>query len=68
MPFKTQAELDDALRVGTVADPTVEAAPGESGNGVADATDGNTGDTDGTAPSAPAKPEQPKAAVKRKRS
>ena len=68
MPFKTQAELDDALRVGTVADPTVVAAPGESGAGAAAQADGDTGDTDGAAPSAPVEPEQPKAPVKRKRS
>lgn len=78
MAFRSQAELDEALRTGTVADATVEAVAGESttasaeGEGAAgDATEptgtnGDEGAAVGDEPTVPSKPIAQPAKAKRK--
>lgn len=70
MPYKSQAELDEALRVGTVADASVEAVEGESKTAPAeggDATDQTDGDAEGQAGDEPAASAEPEAPAKPRR-
>jgi hypothetical protein len=65
MAFRSQAELDEALRVGTVVDASVEAVAGESTRAPA-GTDGDEGAAAGEEPTVPSKPIAQPARAKRK--